>query len=151
MQNIINALWNIPDYVMELAQEMLIPCIVTLIVFLIVLLFSGKFVYFLRCIYVAAGVIAVIYAFLMKKYELIWIILASFIILIIVRAIISGVRAARENREIAKIEKEALAKSAERRGSWEAKKGYSGEVRPIASEEYKPGNLPDASENKDSE
>ena len=146
MQNIIDAIWTIPDYILDLAQVMLIPCIITLIVFLLVLLFSGKVFYFLRCIYVVAGFLAIAYAFFIKKYELFWIILASFILLIIVRAIISGVRASRLNKEIAKIEKEALARSAERRGSWEAKKGYSGEERPIASEEYKPGNLTEDSE-----
>ena len=125
---------------------MLIPCIVTLVVFLIVLLFSGKFIRALRAIYIVAGILGIGYAFFVKEFELIWLILASFLLLIIVRAIISGIRAARENREIAKIEKAALAKSAERRGSWENRKGYSGEERPIAAEEYKPKNILDSSE-----
>ncbi len=138
MQAIINAIWNIPDYVLELSQTMLIPCIITLVVFLIVLLFSGKFIYILRSIYVVAGILGIAYAFFVKEYELIWIILASFILLIIVRLIISAVRTANENKEIARIEKEALAKADERRGSWENRKGYSGEERPIAAEEYNP-------------
>ena len=138
LNNILDSLGNVPVFTVELIKTMMIPCIITLVVYLIVLIFSGKFPYALRAVYIIASLLFMGYGYIMHEYELIWIFGSSLVLLIIVRAIISIVRTVNENRRIAQIERKALAKSAKRRGTWENKKGYSGEERPIVAEEYKP-------------
>ena len=138
MQAFLSQLGSVPEYAMQLAHSMLIPTIITAVVFLIALIFTGKFPYFLRAVYVVAAILMIGYGIFFKNYALVWIMGISLVIMIIVRLIIHIVRTVHENRRIALIERKALERSAKKRGSWKNKQGYSGDVKPIVAEEYKP-------------
>jgi predicted membrane protein len=138
MQNILNQLLAMPGDVIAFVQEHLIVSIVVLVLFLFVTIFSNKFASIVRLIYIIASILAMALCFYKKYYSIMWALAALILLMIIVKIIVAVVKNLKVSRSNKQFERKALAKAAKRRGSWQNKQGYSGESKPIVSEEYKP-------------
>ncbi len=117
---------EVPAYLEVLYEKHLIFIIVTLVLYLIALIFWNKFANFVRWIYALAAIGFLVYAFFKKNWALMIIVVASVIVMLIWRLIGSIVRAVKQKKRDRKIERRALEQAAKRRGSWEAKQAYSG-------------------------
>ncbi len=132
IQNIINALYQVPEYLRSLVSgRYLIPVIVVLAVFIFVLFFSNKVADFLRRVFIGAMLVLGVIGYFIPRYQLIWVCLILLVLLAVVRLIRYIFVTVRQDRINSKIEARALAKARKRRGTWQNKQGYSGEAKPL--------------------
>ena len=128
-------LHEVPAYLEVLYEKHLIFIIVTLVLYLFALIFWNKLARFVRWIYAFAAIGFIVYAFIKKNWALMIIVCASIIVMLLWRLIGNIIRAAKQRKKDRKIERRALEQAAKRRGSWEAKKAYSGTPRPVHKED----------------
>lgn len=138
MQEIINLLISMPEYVKALFTDHLIVSCIAAAVFVFVLFFSNKAANKLRTLFVLAVLVLAAFALVSKRKPLICLCILSLIVLMIVRLIRYTIVTIRTNRRNKRIEERALEKAAKRRGSWKNRQGYSGERRAIVEPVYVP-------------
>lgn len=140
LTNIINAMEQVPVLVTDIFSKYMIPAILCCIVYLLVLFFSNKVFDVVRKLVVLAliGWICVgLYRYRGAKGTLAPVTLACTLLLVlfVIRLIIQIVASTKESITNRRIEKQALAKAAKRRGSWKMRQGRSG---PAAEEPAAP-------------
>jgi len=145
MVNIIDALAKVPDYLAHMWKDYPYILVPVAIVYVICLIFSNKAVKVLREVLIAAIVVyACIGGFTRRRYwglQMVWTAIIMLVVLIIVRLIVNAVRTSRENAINRRIEKRALEKAAQHRGSFREKQAYSGKTRPVEKAEEEPVEL----------
>lgn len=127
---ILNSIENVPQYCLDFFNKHQLYTVIGLIIFLVVLLFSNKVTHILRELIVLAAVVAGVIGYFTKTYEQMWVSVFVILIIGIFRFLRYLIVTVRQNKIDAKINERALAKAAKRRGSWEEKKGYSGDAKP---------------------
>lgn len=143
LNQILNAVYEVPDLVLSLLRDYTLASVIFIIVFLIVLFFTNKVTHVLRELLVIAAIVVGVVGYFRNHYSWIWLAFFVLVILGIVRFIRYLIVTVRQNRINRRINERALAKAARRRGSWENKQGHSGEQREIY--EGRPGKM-DAAE-----
>lgn len=128
--HILNSIENVPQYCLDFFNKHQLYTIIGLVIFLIVLLFTNKVTHILRELIVLLAVVAGVVGYFTKTYEQMWVSVFVILIIGIFRFLRYLIVTVRQNRIDAKINERALAKAAKRRGSWEEKKGYSGDAKP---------------------
>lgn len=128
--HILNSIENVPQYCLDFFNKHQLYTVIGLIIFLIVLLLSNKVTHILRELIVLAAVIAGVVGYFTQTYEQMWVSVFVILIIGIFRFLRYLIVTVRQNKIDAKINERALAKAAKRRGSWEEKKGYSGDTKP---------------------
>ena len=115
-----------------------IPLVAAVVVYVVALIFSGKFAAFIRWIYVigVAGLAA--FAFYKRNWALLWILLSTLVLMILVKIIVTIIRRVHQRRADKRFERKALEKAAKRRGTWENKQAYSGAPKPIVDKKNRP-------------
>ena len=142
MQSVSEQIKAVPDYIKWGFTHQTLIAVIVLAVFIFVLFFSNKVAGILRTLFVIVCIAACAYGAIAKKFDIVWTAFLALVILAIVRLIAYIIHTIRQNRINARIEERALAKAAQRRGSWKNKQGYSGEAKPIV-DDYKPGKMSD--------
>lgn len=142
MQSVSEQIKAVPDYIKWGFTHQTLIAVIVLAVFIFVLFFSNKVAGILRTFFVIVCIAACAYGAIAKKFDIVWTAFLALVILAIVRLIAYIIHTIRQNRINARIEERALAKAAQRRGSWKNKQGYSGEAKPIV-DDYKPGKMSD--------
>jgi len=142
MQSVSEQIKAVPDYIKWGFTHQTLIAVIVLAVFIFVLFFSNKAAGILRTLFVIVCIAACVYGAIAKKFDIVWTAFLALVILAIVRLITYIIHTIRQNRINARIEERALAKAAQRRGSWKNKQGYSGEAKPIV-DDYKPGKMSD--------
>ena len=140
MSTILEQIREIPGYIRWAFTSRTIAAVVIALLFIFVLFFSNKVAGVFRKFFIVLCIGASVYAAIAKKYDILWTAVFMLIILAIVRLIAYIIRTVRQNRINARIEERALAKAAQRRGSWKNKQGYSGQAKPI-EDDYTPGEM----------
>lgn len=138
MQEFLNLLKSMPEYVKGLFMDHLIVACIAAVVFIFVLFFSNKVANTIRTFFILAVLVLGAIGFVTKRHALLCLCIITLIILIIIRLIKYIIVTIRTNRRNKRIEERALEKAAKRRGEWKNRKGYSGERRPIVEPEYVP-------------
>ncbi len=151
VQKIMDAFYQVPELCRTLITgKYMIPTIVAAIIFLFVLFFSNRLADFLRRIFILAAVVLGVIAYFTKQYSLIWICALALVLLAVIRLIIHIFVNVRQDRINSKIEARALAKAKKRRGTWQNKKGYSGESKPLVDAPTPEASRADAASQADS-
>lgn len=138
MQEIIDLLISMPEYVKALFTDHLIVSCIAAVVFVFVLFFSNKVANKLRTFFVLTVLVLAAFALVSRRKPLVCLCILSLIVLMIIRLIRYTIVTIRTNRRNKRIEERALEKAAKRRGSWKNRQGYSGERRAIVEPEYVP-------------
>ena len=132
LKELIAAINDVPEYIRAVIYgPHLIYAIIAGVIFIVVLLITNRFTNILRKIFVYASIVVAAYAFFTKRYALFWVsilFLGTLLLFRFIRFLIIYIQETVRNR---RIEKRALARARERRGSFEKKKGYSGDYRPV--------------------
>ncbi len=137
MNTIVELFKGFPSFIQDAFKNHLIIFIIFLAIFVLALVLTNKVATICRYIFVIGAIACGVYAFLLKKNELLFALILSLIAMLVVRLLIYGFRNARQNRINKRIEERALAKAASRRGSWKNRQGYSGQQRVI-EDDYVP-------------
>lgn len=140
METVIGQIRSVPDYVKWGFTAHTLIAVIVLAVFIFVLFFTNRAAGILRTIFIIVCIAACVYAAIIGKYEILWTGVFALLLLALVRLISHIIRTVRQDRINKRIEERALAKAAQRRGSWKNKQGYSGEAKPI-EEDYRPGEM----------
>ena len=138
--NIFNAMEQVPVLIADIFSRYMIPAILCCIVYVLVLFFSNKVFDAVRKLVVLAliGWICVgLYRYRGAKGTLAPVALACTLLLFlaVVRMIRQIIVSTKETITNRRIEKQALAKAAKRRGSWKMRQGRSGPVTAAEEEE----------------
>lgn len=141
MQEILELVKSMPDYVRYLFTEHTVISIIAAIVFVFVLFFSNKVAKFFRTLFVIAILALVGTAYVTKRWPLMCISFLVLLVLFVFRLIGYIINTIRTNSRNKRIEERALERAAKRRGSWKNKQGYSGERKPIVEPEYVPDKM----------
>lgn len=139
LQNILNLVQSTPMYLYDMWTRHQIPVIVIGAIFLFSAVFTNKLAYFLRWIYVLFCVGAALFGWYERDNQLLCAVAISIIVMILIRLLVAAIGAYRRRRDDSKFEREALKRSAARRGSFKTRQGYSGKSRPIDKNDYQPG------------
>ena len=131
LKELIAAINDVPEYIRAVIYgPHLWYAILAGVIFIVVLLITNRFTAVLRTVFVYASIAIAAFAFFSKRYALFWVcvlILGILLLFRFIRFLIIYIRETVRNR---RIEKRALARARERRGSFERKKGFSGDFRP---------------------
>ncbi len=136
IERFVEAFYVLPDYFIQtLNGKYMIPAIVAAILLLFSAFFTNKLADIIRGAYVVCAAGLFVFAYLTSRYPLMITIALSILFLGVVRLIRYIWVNVRQDRINSKIEAKALAKAKKRRGSWQNKKGYSGEAKPLVVDE----------------
>ena len=145
MWELILSQWQeLPAYIPTLIEKFLIPVIIVAVVYLIALFFSNHFAYVLRWFYILACIALLIFGYFRGNYSLMWLVGFSLVFMLLFKIIVGIAKYIKGRRRDRKIERVALAKAEQRRGSFANKQAYSGAPKPITDEPYVPEKMNDA-------
>ena len=142
MQTLFYAVYDVPNFLFELfSGPYKFYAAGAAILFFIVLFFSGKAVTVLRDIFVLASVALGVIAYFKRKFPLVWICVFALILLAIVRLVIYIIISIRDTKRARRIERKALERGEQHRGTWRERRGNS-EKEQTGPETEKPERKP---------
>lgn len=127
MRLLLHAVYDVPDLIRSIfTGKYALAAMLITVVYIVAVLLNNKMTRFLREIIILAASVAGVIAYFKKRYAFLWLMLILLAVLLLVRFLCYMLVTIRIQRRNRRIERRALEKAAQRRGSWKNRRGYSG-------------------------